>query len=583
MFIIKTLLSVKMTDFDLEPFGIHQTKRLTVQSAEDILYTPLNVFNNGFIRLVDYMGGDDAITYAATGGVGKELIGSNIDTVDFFNYLHNNGIPDPFDFVQVKLHLEIPISTALFWVYRKQFRINEYSGRYSEMINKMQTYDKGDLASLFESAGEKVSDRKLESLVELISRVQDQSRAGYEIMLSGNFARELARIGLPLSNYTSFYLSANFYDLLNTIELTRKRLKNDPDLNEIGEIINEILTSIAPKAVESFWSRKESDLEIKVNYDLLEENPNLALRYGLNQTKRLTVQNAEEDLFVPQFFLENNWFMPTDYMGSDQSIVQSARVSYGAGTKQVSEDAVLIRYLRRHQHTTPFEHVSLQFEAKTPIFVSPRQCLRHRTMNREGVLGNFIPLKEWYNIPEEQIRKQSRSNRQGRGNKVDELAKEMINSNLGATFKSQAWAISELEGTIIPDYIKFGLYGVGHLNRWSANQDLHNAFKFLNLRNDPHAQFEIQELAKKYQGFVSKVAPIAAQAWLNYEKNAIRIHDNEKYFIIRMLKEGKTEIPLEWFREKGWILKDGGTESEKPNREASELMEKIEQLLRTQT
>lgn len=569
------------------PFGISRTKRLTCSTAEDILYKEFRVFDQGFVRLVDYMGGDDSVVYAATGGKGLDLV-NNINNYDLFNYLHMSEMKDPFDFVQVKLHMEIPISNALFWVYRKQFRINEYSGRYSVMINKMQRYNRYVISHL--DTEKRLSNKKIEEIADKITQIQDNSRENYDYLIEKDFARELSRIGLPLSNYTAFYLSASLNDLLDAVNLSRKRYRNNPDLSIVGDAVDDIIENIAPLVTHSYWHQRERNnaehlekhLDLKVNYDLLEKNPEYDQkgRFGISDTKRLTVPEAEEILFKPELFLGNSWFMPTDYMGSDSSIVQSARVSYGAGTKDVSTDKTLIRYLKRHKHTTPFEHVSLQFEAKTPIFNSPRQCLRHRTMNREGVLGEFVPLKDWYHVQEEQMREQSSANRQGRGHELDDITKNEIRGSLESVFRNQLKIREEIEDVSMPKFISSEIAGVGFLNLWSANQDLHNAFHFLSLRADKHAQYEIMELANRYMNFVSKVAPIAYQAWLDYEKNSVRINDSEKDLIAKMIREGKTEIPLTWFREKNWTLPDKKTGTETLNREANELTEKIKSILR---
>src|SRR3989454_1729087 len=144
--------------------------------------------------------------------------------------------------------------------------------------------------------------------------------------------------------------------------------------------------------------------------------------------RRLATPEAEQWIGRRIPCLDHGFIYLVDYMGGDASIVQAARVSYGLGTKSVSEDRGLIRYLMRHQHTTPFEMVELKFHVKLPIFVA-RQWIRHRTANVNEYSGRYSVMKDEFYVPEpEAIHRQSRRNKQGRANEEvpEELRKKVL-------------------------------------------------------------------------------------------------------------------------------------------------------------
>jgi len=146
-----------------------------------------------------------------------------------------------------------------------------------------------------------------------------------------------------------------------------------------------------------------------------------------NQTKRVTAPALENILYEAMPALDHGFVRVIDYMGDDTSIVQSARVSYGKGTKQVSTDAGLIKYLMRHWHSTPFEMCEIKYHVKLPIFIA-RQWIRHRTANVNEYSARYSILdKEFYLPSPENLAAQSSSNRQGRGDIIEgEQAKEVL-------------------------------------------------------------------------------------------------------------------------------------------------------------
>src|SRR6185437_1138379 len=140
-----------------------------------------------------------------------------------------------------------------------------------------------------------------------------------------------------------------------------------------------------------------------------------ALRAQAATTARPTVPALEALLYQALPVLDHGFVRVIDYMGDDAAIVQAARVSYGRGTRRVSEDAGLIRYLMRHRHSTPFEMCEIKYHVKLPIFVA-RQWIRHRTANVNEYSARYSILdKEFYIPAPEHLAAQSADNRQGRG------------------------------------------------------------------------------------------------------------------------------------------------------------------------
>ena len=139
-----------------------------------------------------------------------------------------------------------------------------------------------------------------------------------------------------------------------------------------------------------------------------------AVRAERHETRRATVPALEAVLFEALPILDHGFIRVVDYMGDDAAVVQAARVSYGRGTKKVSEDRGLIRYLMRHWHSTPFEMCSIKLHVKLPIFVA-RQWIRHRTSSVNEYSARYSVLDQEFYIPEPaQLAAQSVANRQGR-------------------------------------------------------------------------------------------------------------------------------------------------------------------------
>ena len=265
---------------------------------------------------------------------------------------------------------------------------------------------------------------------------------------------------------------------------------------------------------------------------------------------------AAEELLDQELSVPSHGFVRlVDYMGSDQSIVQAARVSYGGGTKSVREDRGLIRYLMRHDHTTPFEMIVLKFHIKAPIFVV-RQWLRHRTasVNEESARYSIV-REEFHDPPVSDVGFQSKDNKQGRSQ--EPVPQEIVERFLRFLKEDRDTAYEhyeqflqdniarELARTVLPlsTYTQF---------YWQMN--LHNLFHFLHLRMDAHAQKEIRDFANQVAVCVKGVAPMAWEAFEVYKLHARRF-SREEMVILKKLLNGEP-MPPDAFDGKVTLLRE---------------------------
>jgi len=249
-------------------------------------------------------------------------------------------------------------------------------------------------------------------------------------------------------------------------------------------------------------------------------------------------------------------------MGGDESIVQAARVSYGAGTKTVNEDRGLIRYLMRHLHTTPFEMVELKFHCKLPIFVA-RQWIRHRTANVNEYSGRYSVMKDEFYVPAlEAIHFQSSKNKQGRDENdvAPEIRQQIIDELLSEQTSSYKNYEQYLELNIARELARINL-PLSLYTEWYWKIDLHNLFHFLRLRLDEHAQYEIRVYSEAMAEITKCIAPIAFEAFEDYilksekfsrlEMNVLKTLLNKKDFSDdELLQFGLGKREAEEFREK---------------------------------
>ncbi|MFQ6605651.1 MAG: FAD-dependent thymidylate synthase [Fidelibacterota bacterium] len=220
--------------------------------------------------------------------------------------------------------------------------------------------------------------------------------------------------------------------------------------------------------------------------------------------------------------LDKGFIRLVDSMGSDDAIVQAARVSYGKGTKKVTQDRGLIRYLMRHRHTTPFEMVEFKFHCKMPIFVA-RQWVRHRTANINEYSLRYSEAQNDFYIPaEKDIHFQSTINKQGRDARdvPDALKQKVI--RYFHEMSDRSFAIyQELNEAGIARELARAILPVNIYTEWYWKNDLHNILHFLHLRIDSHAQYEIRVFAQAMAQFVKKIVPFAYEAFEDYIINGM--------------------------------------------------------------
>ena len=228
---------------------------------------------------------------------------------------------------------------------------------------------------------------------------------------------------------------------------------------------------------------------------------------------------------------EHGFVKLLDTMGSDESIENCARISYGEGTRKVSETRNLIRYLMRHKHTSPFEHGEVQFHLKLPIFVM-RQLVRHRTANINEYSGRYSEMSSDFYVPDSaNLKLQSQSNKQGRGE--PHPSPGLIHFEYNRTHDG-AWVTYEnLLREDISREIARCVLPVSNYTEVVWKSDLHNFLHMVNLRADSHAQQEIQDYANAMYSMVKPKFPITCEAWEDYVRDAQTFSKEE----MRILKE----------------------------------------------
>ncbi|GBR30541.1 FAD-dependent thymidylate synthase [Kozakia baliensis NRIC 0488] len=248
-----------------------------------------------------------------------------------------------------------------------------------------------------------------------------------------------------------------------------------------------------------------------------------AQRLSPATTSRPTVPALEEVLFAPFELLDHGFVRVVDYMGDDGAIVQAARVSYGRGTKKVSEDSGLIRYLMRHRHSTPFEMCEIKFHVKLPVFVA-RQWIRHRMANVNEYSARYSILDREFYLPSlEQVAAQSQSNRQGR---ADALPAEKAEEVLDLLRQDASRCYDHYEQMLDPEGIGLARelarmnLTLNTYTQWYWKIDLHNFLHFLSLRADPHAQYEIRVYAEAMIEILRRWVPVTCAAFEEYRLGA---------------------------------------------------------------
>ena len=223
--------------------------------------------------------------------------------------------------------------------------------------------------------------------------------------------------------------------------------------------------------------------------------------------------------------LDHGFIRVIDYMGDDAAIVQAARVSYGKGTKTVSEDAGLINYLMRHRHTTPFEMCEIKLHVKLPIFVA-RQWIRHRTGSFNEYSARYSILDKEYYIPSSStLGKQSSVNKQGRGELTlseedAHVIQQMIEGHSERSYSMYETLLNEGSLGLARELARMVL-PLNFYSQWYWKVDLKNLLDFLNLRTDPHAQYEIRVYAEEIEKIVRHWVPITYGAYDKHMKHGV--------------------------------------------------------------
>ncbi|MEX2649704.1 MAG: FAD-dependent thymidylate synthase [Alphaproteobacteria bacterium] len=276
-----------------------------------------------------------------------------------------------------------------------------------------------------------------------------------------------------------------------------------------------------------------------------------AQRSRTASTLRPSVAALEEVLFQPIPVLDHGFVRVIDYMGDDAAVVQAARVSYGAGTKSVRDDAGLINYLLRHRHTTPFEMCEIKFHVKLPVFVA-RQWIRHRTANVNEVSARYSILDDEFYVPApEHLAAQSSSNRQGRGEvlKGAEAARvlDILRADARRGYDRYVELLNErADGTRVDPARKGLARELARMNltlnvytQWYWKIDLYNLLHFLSLRADAHAQYEIRAYAEAMIGVLERWVPLVGAAFKDHVLGGARL-SAKGLVVVRRLIAGET-------------------------------------------
>ena len=275
-----------------------------------------------------------------------------------------------------------------------------------------------------------------------------------------------------------------------------------------------------------------------------------ALRAASAATRRATVPALEALLYQAIPVLDHGFLRVIDYMGDDAAVVQAARVSYGRGTRKVSEDAGLIRYLMRHRHSTPFEMCEIKLHVKLPVFVA-RQWIRHRTANVNEYSARYSILdREFYVPAPEKLAAQSSVNRQGRGAVLEgEEAAEvlyLLRDDAARAHENYRRMLNEDDAGNPIDPKRSGLarelarmnLTLSTYTQWYWKTDLHNLLHFLALRADAHAQYEIRVYAEAMFPVMQAWVPETWAAFQDYRLGAVNF-SAAMLAVLKRLLEGE--------------------------------------------
>jgi thymidylate synthase (FAD) len=335
------------------------------------------------------------------------------------------------------------------------------------------------------------------------------------------------------------------------------------------------------------------------------------LRSEAQETRRAVAPALEEILYKEIKVLDHGFLRVVDYMGSDEAIVQAARVSYGKGTKKVSEDKGLIGYLMRHRHSTPFEMCEIKFHVKLPIFIA-RQWIRHRTANVNEYSARYSILDKEFYFPDIQLLRdnqairekekkhqkiekrieerkglgqddffgvpdnpelatevttlasQSKTNKQGREKAVtqDEAldAVQLIERQANSSYKAYRALLNETTDGSVIDPERTGIarelarmvLPANVYTQWYWKVDLHNLMHFISLRADPHAQHEIRVYADEMLNVLRRWVPLTADAFEQYRMHAKTLSKDALEVVRRKLKGETVTLETSGLGKREW-------------------------------
>ena len=272
----------------------------------------------------------------------------------------------------------------------------------------------------------------------------------------------------------------------------------------------------------------------------------------------------EEILYKALPVLDHGFVRVVDYMGDDAAVVQAARVSYGRGTKKVSEDRGLINYLMRHRHTTPFEMCEIKYDVHMTIFVA-RKWIRHRTANVNEYSARYSILDNEYYLPApEHLAAQSQNNRQGRDKVLTgreaERVFDLLRKDAELVYEHYMEMLNEGQAGEPLDPGRSGLarelarmnLSLAFYTQWYWKTNLHNLMHFLSLRADPHAQYEIRVYAEVMLDTLRRWCPISHDAFVEYRLGGAHLSKTGLAAVRRMIAGEKVDQassglnPREW-------------------------------------
>jgi len=258
-----------------------------------------------------------------------------------------------------------------------------------------------------------------------------------------------------------------------------------------------------------------------------------------------------------------------DVMGDDEEVENSARISYGEGTRKVNQTRNLIRYLMRHKHTSPFEMCEVKFHLKLPIFIM-RQLVRHRTANLNEYSGRYSVMSNEFYLPEgDYLAKQSTTNSQGRGEVLEQQG--LLQFEFNRIYDGASMAYQVLLEHDLSREVARALLPVANYTECIWKIDLHNFFHFVKLRSDSHAQREIRDYADAMYELVKPNFPLCCEAFEDYIQGATTFSKQEMGVIKELLEYADTKAALAGMGVKG----AGVLESKLGKRESKEFLEKI--------